>query len=527
MDLHLYARVVRRFWPLVVLGTVLAVLLAFVSFFRVGFHGGIHVAVRQTKTWKGSETILLTQKGFPWGRTVYPYDINRKTGQPLPSKSLADPSRFTDLAVVYAEVANGDAIRSQVFPHGSHGASYSASPVVNSVGSPVLGAQPITQIVPLVQVEALAGSPARARAIAARASNALRSYVEQSQERAGIPPSQRVLLQVLSTPRKATLARGYRLTGPIVIFLGTLVATLLLAFVLENLRPRVRKPLEDEPTDEPAYAGGQPASPAAPYTNGGSSRLPSLPGRPVPQSPGRALREARLLRGLDLRVVAVRTGVPTKHLRALESERFDLLPDEDTARHALRAYAEHLELDPAGWLADGVALSHAARSGVNGGGRNGKVKALTLSVPLVVALLAGGLALFLRFGFSQRPVAAFAAHSSTPPHAARVPARRAVAPVAEPRPATAPATTQLVVSAVRGDSWVVIRAGSSTGRTLFAGTLKKADTVRRSGRRLWIQLGAAANVDVTVDGAAPGARLYGTVDAVVSQGGFRKVPLAQ
>lgn len=511
MDLRVYVRVIRRFWPLVSAGAAIAVLLAFFSFFRVGVNGGLHVSVRQHKSWKSAETLLLTQHGFPWGRTVYPYAVNKKTGQLLPSTSLADPSRFTDLAVVYAEVANGDAIRAQVFPNGTPDGSYSASPLVNSVGSAVLGAQPITQIVPLVQIEGVAEVPARARGIATRASNALRSYVEQSQVRAEIPPNQRVLLQVLSAASKPTLARGYRLTGPIVIFLGILVATLLLAFLLENLRPRRRDPIELDEREPPATEPWAVREPALGWAGKGRSHLSAEAYAALPL--GRRLREERARRGLDLRVAAARVELPTKYLRAVEADRPDLLPDQQTARRVVEAYAAYLDVDA------GPEFARVAAK--NGARHNGRVKALSLLVPLVVAVV--GTAVLLRGGLgSHHPGAAFAARSAAP-------AVRDLA-AARPAPRTVPArpvTARVDVTAARGDSWLVVRTGSSRGRIVFAGTLRRGQTLHRRGARLWLELGAASNVDVALDGAPVHTRLYGTAAAVVTGDGVRKVALPQ
>ena len=72
VDLRLYLRVIRRFWPLVALGTAVALVLSFISYFRVDFHQSPHVTYRQHETWKGTEILVLTQRGFPWGRSVYP-----------------------------------------------------------------------------------------------------------------------------------------------------------------------------------------------------------------------------------------------------------------------------------------------------------------------------------------------------------------------------------------------------------------------------------------------------------------------
>ena len=40
MDLRLYLRVLRRFWPVTLLGLLLAVGLAFLAFVRVDYSGG-------------------------------------------------------------------------------------------------------------------------------------------------------------------------------------------------------------------------------------------------------------------------------------------------------------------------------------------------------------------------------------------------------------------------------------------------------------------------------------------------------
>jgi hypothetical protein len=48
------------------------------------------------------------------------------------------------------------------------------------------------------------------------------------------------VVQVLSRPKAPVLFEGRSLTVPIVVFMTAMIATLGLAFVLENLRPRIR-----------------------------------------------------------------------------------------------------------------------------------------------------------------------------------------------------------------------------------------------------------------------------------------------
>jgi hypothetical protein len=67
-------------------------------------------------------------------------------------------------------------------------------------------------------------------------------------------------------------------------------------------------------------------------------------------------------------------------------------------------------------------------------------------------------------------------------------------------PPAAPATTTLTISATRGDCWVEVRVGSTTGQVLYAGTLAAGSTIRFNRKRLWLRLGAASNVDIVVNG---------------------------
>jgi len=60
---------------------------------------------------------------------------------------------------------------------------------------------------------------------------------------------------------------------------------------------------------------------------------------------GASLEEARRRRGLDLEQVEEATHIHRRYLRALEEERFELLPGDAYAKGFLRAYAQFLGLD--------------------------------------------------------------------------------------------------------------------------------------------------------------------------------------
>ena len=76
---------------------------------------------------------------------------------------------------------------------------------------------------------------------------------------------------------------------------------------------------------------------------------------------------------------------------------------------------------------------------------------------------------------------------------------REVAAESHARVPTAP-TGRLTLTAARGDCWLVVRLGSPSGRELFAGILEASRTVSFAGRRFWLSLGAASNLDARFNG---------------------------
>ena len=77
--------------------------------------------------------------------------------------------------------------------------------------------------------------------LAQRAMNGFLRYLEREQARSEIPAHQRVVLEVVRQPNKVVLLKGRPEDTPIVIFLAVLLATFGIAFMLENLRPRLQR----------------------------------------------------------------------------------------------------------------------------------------------------------------------------------------------------------------------------------------------------------------------------------------------
>lgn len=245
MDLHVYARVLWRFRLLVLAGLLLAVVVAFLSMAKVSFGGGWppKVSYRKSQIWLSQSSVFITQKGFPWGRTIYPLKAVGTTGTYI--TTYADAGRFSGLAQYYAQLASSDSVRARMLKEG---------PLHGTIGAEAGFDEKTRAFQPFVRVSGISTQRAWAIALANRAAKAIRSVVQQQQIGAKISPKERVVLQIFSVARDATVVQGRKKTIPIVIFLTVLMATLGLAFVLENLRPRISQVEGVAEVDQPAIA---------------------------------------------------------------------------------------------------------------------------------------------------------------------------------------------------------------------------------------------------------------------------------
>lgn len=229
MDLRLYASVLWRFRFLALGGVLLAIALAVFSYARVS---------AGSEQWQSEARLFITQSGFPWGRTVP--ESSDPSGEE-PTVQLEDPSRLTSLAMVYSEFANSDAVHERIFRGGLDG-----SRLRGSIQAAVVTDASTGGAAPLIGIAATSSSPQMAMALARRTTEAVRNYVITQQSNAGIPSSERVILQVLSRADSAQMVQGPKKTVPMFVFLAVIVLVVGLIFVLENLRPGLRAGTKDE-----------------------------------------------------------------------------------------------------------------------------------------------------------------------------------------------------------------------------------------------------------------------------------------
>jgi hypothetical protein len=226
MDLAVYARVLAASKWTIVAGLVLAAVLAVVAMAKpvVDSEGIPTLVYRKSELWQAQTTVLLTQRGFPEGRSTFPSLATPK--QP----PFADPGRFYGLADLYAQFVSGDEVMARLRAKGPLNGSVAAATIPSSTGNAT----------PLIAIFGKADTPAKAATLAKRATSAFVSYIDERQNRAKIPVSQRVEVQKITSPGAPTLLEPRSKTLPIMVFLAIFSATIAIAFIRANVASRAR-----------------------------------------------------------------------------------------------------------------------------------------------------------------------------------------------------------------------------------------------------------------------------------------------
>jgi hypothetical protein len=236
VDVRLFIRILWRFRFLTAVGFLAAVALAALSLVSISVKdGSLATHYRGKEKWVSRTTVLVTERRFPLGRSVLDdptSSVGGVTSTTPSSQPFAPSERFTELANIYAELATSDSVRQYMLKDGPIRGTIDASALSTFNDAPL----------PLVSIGGTGATSTEAAALAGRASQALREYIEIQQRDNGIPKEQRVVLSVIKEPRAttATLLVGRSKTMPIVVFLVVMFGVTGLAFLLENMRPQMR-----------------------------------------------------------------------------------------------------------------------------------------------------------------------------------------------------------------------------------------------------------------------------------------------
>ena len=209
---------------------------------------------------------------------------------------------------------------------------------------------------------------------------------------------------------------------------------------------------------------------------------------------GSSLREARLRQELDFPELEERTKIRPKYLRALEDERFDILPAPTYIKGFLRSYAEALGLDGQPFVdeynsrfavgEEDVVAFAPRRVPTRRQNRPARESSMAVVALLAIAILTALVIAAWRFGGPEpEAVPGLAPQGATN------------------TPAGATGRVNLLVRARDGASWMEVREGSVAGRLLYSGTLERGQRKTFTGRRaLQLALAEPDNIVVRVNG---------------------------
>ena len=219
---------------------------------------------------------------------------------------------------------------------------------------------------------------------------------------------------------------------------------------------------------------------------------------------GNSLREARLRQGLELARAENDTKIRSKYLKALEEERFDVLPGQTYAKGFLRAYADYLGLDGQLYVDEFNSRFASGEEFPVAPAGPPRRRAPSVESNFVVVTLAAIVALFLLV------VVAWTAGSDDQDPPTAVPnttaptttAKAGGAKAAKQKPARKrrPRVARLVLRAARGDCWLEVHAATAMGELLYQGTLEQGQSLRFVRKRLWMLVGAGHNLRATLNG---------------------------
>jgi cytoskeleton protein RodZ len=217
----------------------------------------------------------------------------------------------------------------------------------------------------------------------------------------------------------------------------------------------------------------------------------------LPERAGDRLRAARLAQGLDITEIAARTRIPQRHLEAIESGRYSLLPSTTYAVGFAKAYARAIGEDEPSIAADvrGEVAVNWDRPGPTPVYDEDPVRSPSRGLVWVGALAAVLIVLASAIYFST----GLFRRDEAPPAAAPAPAAVAAAPT--PAAPPTPAGGQVTLTA-NDEVWV--RVYDTKNDTLLIKTLAPGERydVPPGADGPMINVGRPDKLTVTVNGSA-------------------------
>ena len=264
--MNTYLRALLRFWWLPVLGLAIAAVAAISVTHKIGLSVPPKLTPRSTPTYTATTNLLVDANNRPFLRTtvtkkepstqsIQIYNYRDSAGKlhtariPVmqPGRTITqapDPKpliAFANLAPQYIESDPVTALRIRKFPQlGADPGSVTARAIGSVIGNNKFKTSPI----PAIQITATADTPRGAINLAQATVQAFQDWLTR-QEKA-IPQAQRIVVNQLQVPYKATASSSSSKSLSAVVFLVVLGAFALLAGMLDRAFPRRRGDLLTE-----------------------------------------------------------------------------------------------------------------------------------------------------------------------------------------------------------------------------------------------------------------------------------------
>jgi cytoskeleton protein RodZ len=217
---------------------------------------------------------------------------------------------------------------------------------------------------------------------------------------------------------------------------------------------------------------------------------------------GSSLREARIRQGLDFPALEQGTKIRAKYLRALEDERFELLPAHTYVKGFLRSYADFLGLDGGIYVDEYNSRYVIGEEETPVGARRSPSRIPATRRRRRERREAGAVALSLA-AIGVVTALVIVAWRFGGPEESRVPGLEQSGQGGQAAKAAGAqgGTARITLWARNGDTSLEVRRGSAAGKVVYSGTLQQGQTQRFTGARLAIAVGRPQNVRVAVNGA--------------------------
>jgi hypothetical protein len=246
--LERHLAVIWRQKIIIVVGILVGCALAFMAAYKVGPKG---LERRGTEQWSSESRVLVTQTGFPWGRVTLPSnaagaavqpdtattgkDQKTTTGSDDSRIQFADPSRFSNLALLFAQISESDQVR-RLLPGPPEPGTVIARPL-DATGSG-------DSFLPILSVTTMGKTAAGAIDLNKLAVSALRHLLVTQQNKWDVAANDRVLIQTLNEPSTPMLVQSRSMAPAMLAFLLAVFGAVALAHIVEGLRRSRNAPAE-------------------------------------------------------------------------------------------------------------------------------------------------------------------------------------------------------------------------------------------------------------------------------------------